>query len=534
MSWAHEGEPAEHAAAVTKTLLLQLGVPFDDARIRDDLESAHDYPSLASIARALEGWGIEAEGLAVDAESLGSVPVPFIAHMQGARFRVVTRVDDDEVAFIDTESGPGHQTRAAFLSAWSGVALTARPGPGAGARARVDTTSRGRARRVCAWGLGLVLAALLVPDLSLALAGWLVVSVAGLACSGLLVAIELGDSRLGRKVCTGGKRIGCTVVLQSKGAKLGPVSMADLGLAYFAGVTLTLVLSRVVADDAPLLVALGIVAFAAVPYTLFSLAYQAFVLKAYCPLCVAVQVLAWLQAGLALAMWPGLDVLVRAPVAAAWAGACFGACAVAWAHLRPLLRRARMARSLEVELARLERNPGIIEVRLREHDEISLPPVPLEVVVGAAEPLLTITVYTELHCPYCAVAHGMLHALLEDLGDVLQVRYRLVAGADGAAEATLHELARRVAVGDQAAAGGTLHAWYEARQDQRIPATARPELEASARALLQRHVDASWPFPMVPAIFVGPRRLPDTLDVESLRYLLVHLRDERDDARDDA
>jgi len=319
--------------------------------------------------------------------------------------------------------------------------------------------------------------------------------------------------------------------LHSRAARIGPISMSDVGTVYFGGSFATLFLSFLGASSGAAQQWLALLAFLTLPYTLFSVGYQALKLKQYCPLCLGVQAVLWMQAlWLGLGVRPGLPPLEIAPLLTGVVG--FGAVGVLWAWMKPTLAAHRDVPALEARHARLERDPAIIHLRLQAQDEELLPATPLDVVAGASQPRLTVTTYISPHCPYCTQAHVDLAALLKDFDSLLQVRYRMLGAASPEGTTMLRAIAGELEHGTMAGAVTVLDGWYLA-QHMRKKWSAPPSLPPTPaiESLMRRHDDFAKtpPFPGVPTTFVGTRRFPETMSIETLRYLLESLRDEQED-----
>ncbi|HEY4111873.1 vitamin K epoxide reductase family protein [Puia sp.] len=141
----------------------------------------------------------------------------------------------------------------------------------------------------------------------LILAALLLLSLAGIfICRLIHLHLMKRDSPLGEKLCSTGGRFDCDRVL---GSSLGKISknihLGDVGLAYFIAQSLFLLLESIngkAADSINILTLPYLFAFA---LTLASLFYQAFIIKAWCKMCLLVVTIVWLQ-GLALAAGFGL------------------------------------------------------------------------------------------------------------------------------------------------------------------------------------------------------------------------------------
>lgn len=117
----------------------------------------------------------------------------------------------------------------------------------------------------------------------------------GLVTSVFLVLGEMGHP-IFKKVCLKGEKIDCYAVMASPAARLmGLIPMADLGVLYFFGGIVVIAFSV----NHPLffkqIFLLAVLNLLTLPYTLFSVTYQALAVKKWCQLCLVVQATFWLE-----------------------------------------------------------------------------------------------------------------------------------------------------------------------------------------------------------------------------------------------
>jgi len=90
------------------------------------------------------------------------------------------------------------------------------------------------------------------------------------------------------KLCHLNKATNCNTVLNDKASKVfGWFGWADVGFVYFTGGFLFLLLNL----NEQSLSLLAILSALSVPYPLFSIYYQGFVLKKWCPMCLGIQLI---------------------------------------------------------------------------------------------------------------------------------------------------------------------------------------------------------------------------------------------------
>jgi uncharacterized membrane protein len=90
-----------------------------------------------------------------------------------------------------------------------------------------------------------------------------------------------------------GGRAGCNGVLSSKAANaFWGFTWSDIGFFYFTGTWLTLLFGG---NSILVWEILSVLNFISLPYTIYSVYYQAKVIKKWCVLCCSIQVLIWLE-----------------------------------------------------------------------------------------------------------------------------------------------------------------------------------------------------------------------------------------------
>ena len=317
-------------AQLVGTLLRKNRIAFDKDELSFQLQGHPSYPSLHSITGALDHFNISnvAATVPVAESSLAHLPNVFMAQL-GEGMTVVSRVDNGFKVL-----GDRYKTRflnyESFLSEFTGIVVAVEQEEEQGTD--FDLFNLGWiALAALAFGLALVHTTTLLSLIPLLLL------VAGLLVSHAIYKQERGESsKIGNAFCRDSAQTqGCGAVLHSKGATvLAGLKISDLSLMYFATLTLYgLVFSGNYASQA----LLNFTALLALPITIYSLAYQAWVIKKWCALCLTIVGILWLHAGYVLAL---ADLSVVPTLPAVMSFALIGAATtLAWYTLKHKLSR---------------------------------------------------------------------------------------------------------------------------------------------------------------------------------------------------
>lgn len=277
-------------------LLSELGVPHV-GRYSDSAFRNMPFQSLFGFSRLLKSYGIDSEGLRLaSASDITSVPAPYLAQTSDG-FVIVTGTDSKSVNYVHYHE-PKWKPTADFEKDFTGIVLipyatknSAEPDYSSHLRSEIFESGKKWVLAICLLFLltaGFILSG---TDRHLSLIFLFVTDLAGLAvCRLLMLKARRVKSHTADKMCGILQKHGCDTVLEQKASTfLGIVKWSDVGMAYFSISTLVLLAFPE---------ACGWLALAnacCLPFTVWSISYQKFKIKAWCTMCVTVQGLLWLQ-----------------------------------------------------------------------------------------------------------------------------------------------------------------------------------------------------------------------------------------------
>lgn len=411
-----------NSVAIVTQLLKQLHVPVASSSIKKELEEHPDFPSLLTISDVLRGWKVQNVAYEVNMEELKEVPVPFLAHVSdsGGKFIIINSVDEQHVSLINDRNEEKRVSVDSFRTVFTGNVMIVNPQKDAGEQNYAVSRRREilnflRLPFIVAGTCIVLLMTLLLHSSYLSGFNWQVAWLtltkgAGVVVSALLLIQTIDvNNPLVRRLCYG-KNKKCRDFLSSGAAKLlgGELSWSEVGLFYFTATWLILMFNT---GSVALKQSLAVLNILALPYTFYSIYYQARVARQWCVLCCVVQALLWLEF---LPMVLYLFQPFIFPGLAEWGNAL--ACAlfpmVLWMFVKPHILKSQQLAPAKEQLRKFKYNEELFTKMLTEQPQYPLPDNDAAVILGDIEAEKVITIVTNPFCSPCSKAHRTLEEWL--------------------------------------------------------------------------------------------------------------------------
>mgnify|MGYP006272631313 CR=1 FL=1 len=431
---------AEAPIAAMRRLVQTLGLKVPPSLLHSFLRANPHYPSLLSLSQLLDYLAVDNLAVQLSASDLSTLPLPAIAHLtqqgQGA-YVVLEACTADQVHYFDPQQGVRTASLRDFTQMWSGATLLVEKTPVAEKRHYPKQAAFTQADKRLLVGTAVLLTIMMAGAL---IHAWQQAMIEGLRLSGLLLLQVMGGllsfnlwhyhqhERLlfGQQFCASeARRLGCAKVLRSPLAKLpGGFSLAEVGLAYFATLTLFLagslwLFSDLTASLTLLLLFSGLV----LPFSLGLIGYQALRLKDFCLLCMAVQAVLWASAGLLWggAAWPQPGSL--GPPLGLWL-----ICIIFVLGLGLLAKgfeiSQRQRRSQTQQNYAMRLDPGVFQAHLATCASLPAVTLPVELEFGALQSDMILTLITHPFCIHCRPWHRCLEEVRERWDEEVLLRIR--------------------------------------------------------------------------------------------------------------
>lgn len=400
---------------ILKNLFKSNQIDVDEKELEFQLLSHPSYPSLNSITGVLDHFRIENAALEVpnNMDSYNVLPESFIAYIKSNSVDELVLVvkKEDFVQIILDKKKIENSTVEEFLKIWTGIIVAVEKDESQINDKQKTTIFSSKLFRVLIIGFLIGLFFLAKPDLFQSI--HFLLSFFGLAFAIVIVKHEMGVySVIADKFCSANvKRIDCNEVLESKGANFfGLIKLSDVGIVYFASLIMAwLILIITHVSYTPIV----IISICAIPFTLYSIVYQYFVVKKWCLLCLSILAILWLQAG-AIYFTELIFVADNFNISNLGSlGVSFLISLCLWQFLSPKLKIEQAYKKLNIEHYKFKRNYNIysslisnssfIDTRIKDTREI---------VFGSSNSKANIVVITNPLCGYCKDAHQLVSQLI--------------------------------------------------------------------------------------------------------------------------
>jgi uncharacterized membrane protein/glutaredoxin len=345
----------------------------------------------------------------------------------------------------------------------------------------------------------------------------------GIVAAVLLLIQSIDQNNAMVQALCGGGKTNCNAILTSNAAYVvDGLSWSEVGFFYFAGTWLTLLFAGAEAGILSIVAILNIISL---PYTFYSIYYQARVAKQWCVFCCTVQAVLWLEF---IPLLPALNHRFISPSLNAILVMliCLSLPAMVWLLIKPLIIQLQKSVSLENQLRSFKYNATSFNMLLRSQPKYSSPNEDWCITMGNTEAGNIITMVSNPYCPPCSKVHRLLDDWLERN---LDIQLRLVFTAANHENDPKTSVARHLMalneLEDKAVVKKALNDWYlQEKKNYNEWAKAYP-IAFNESKFYKLNKQYEWcrmaDIKATPTILINGYRLPDTYQLEDIKYLLA-------------
>ncbi len=405
-----------------KLLLLNNNVFLDNNALKLYYQSHPDYPSLFSMSDTLTHFDIENLALKIDKQNYKELPSSFIAHIKDGNeneFVYIRKKGPQEVSITYPNTSKKNISLNDFFNIWEGIVLV------------IDKVELGLSQQL-QFNNQVLLPTFFATILLTALCWFyqnsvvlnilfIFLNLIGGYISILLIKEGLGISSPNiAKICNASSNRSCTDVLNSEGAKIWKdFTLSDACIIYFSTLLFTSILN--LSSHFPLGI-LILVTTSAVLFTLYSLYYQAIILKKWCTLCLGITLIIWSQFFLILSFsdfilpsinWSSLltflfSLSVSFPL---------------WTMLKPMAKHYQKLLDSKIKSQTFKKQYHIFSAALSSNPRIQHNASMLKgITLGSTDAPVTLTIALSTSCNFCFELYKNIKELLKKYPQTLKMQ----------------------------------------------------------------------------------------------------------------
>jgi uncharacterized membrane protein len=520
----------ENAEAVLVALLRGLKANISTRLITAELEKHPEYPSLLAISDVLRNFGIQNQAFTTGPNDLEAIPCPFIIHttLGDGDFLLVNETALDKV-FVSNETWRRHKMDMhALKQIFTGVVLTAELPAVPAKHMSPPVFDKFKVPLMLAGSFITLLFAFVInhsflSNLNFRLASLAAVKTAGLFATLLLLVQSIdADNPFLQKLCQVGDKGDCRAILFSPAANaFKGLSWSEVGFFYFFGTWLITLFGD---HSEPLMQSLALLNVIGLPYTVYSIYYQARVARHWCVLCCIVQFLLWCEF---LTLNTFLSPLFLPLTYSEWATliVCFMLPVISWALLKPLILTAKQLKPLKNQLRRFKYNTELFNTLLTSQPKYALPSENWSIVLGNLEADNSITIVTNPYCAPCANMHKLVDNILNERDDI---QARIIFATDNVLTDIKTPVSRHFmalnALNDKRIVKEALSDWYGKNEKNYESWAKMYPVDLVDKEFIKLDKQRAWcemaEITGTPALFLNGYRLPDLYELPDLKYIL--------------
>lgn len=392
--------------------------------------------SILTITEILRELNIESKVYQLEENELYLVECPVIVHFDDNenRFVVVIELQDCQIKYFDPVTNKYiKEDRSIFFKKWTGTVLVPYTDEQSGDPEYTKRLREERTQKLINLGIytgiSICTILLLLQAIPQELPVWSVLfflKMIALLVVSQIVKIELGESNtLITTIC---KTNDCGKVLNSKASKLfAGLTMGDVGIIYFGVGALLLIIAPFTEYFLFIVYLLFFVNLFTLPYTLFSVGYQRFVLKTWCPFCLTVMGLLWVEFILGFTVrWTEVFPLSQFLLLLF----CFTGITtiVGWLVLKRLLIETKTSQSIKMYVNTVKKDVDLFNAFLSNQPTISEFVSSSEIMLGARDANNELIAVITPNCHSCAALYQSIQRYLKIHADGLKVILRFKPG----------------------------------------------------------------------------------------------------------
>jgi len=445
------------------------GIPIDKDEFEFQVQSHPDYPSLLSISDTLSFFNINNGAMRLASSEIELLPERFIAVLREENNKLqlcfIEKKGNEYVYIKDKKSLI--ISKQDLETKWENIVLLAEK-----SEIELTNSSNKLSWIIPIWFLAIFILILYQSADNLQTKLFFLFPILGMLFSVAALKDLFGTkSELLNSFCNMTASTSCTSIVSSTKWKIFKfVNFSDLSIILFSSQFIGLLLFLFTGNTVVFFSIQKVLIFTAAPVLFLSLYYQKFVEKKWCPICLAIITVIFLEFCYVhffqnLSFGISLHYIFMM-------GFVIASAALVWLILKKLLIQQKELKEFQLKGSRFMRNYEIFKNTLLASNQVENDLLNVgTIVLGNTEAPLRIIVVTSPFCGYCKDAHFIIEEILQKYHDTVcvDIRFNFNIEYDGEKSKEIHQ--KLVAIyydQGQAAFSKALHSWFENKDEKKL------------------------------------------------------------------
>ena len=401
--------------------LNSIHIHIDSNEFKFQIESHPDSPSLLAFSDALNFFGINNWAFKLDFNDIQNLPDHFLTILKEEESGSVLYFSHVEVkndCFVGTDNNGKKKKiyKEDLKHLWYGIVLLAE-------KEEFNKRSESLNKLFIIFAILLVWPFIYLKFGSLALL-FLITIIIGIYFSIEALKIELGfDSAVSKKFCSIMENADCSQIIKSNKSIFGKFKLSDFSIGLFCFQLTSLFLFNVDYSN-NLFSILLILASMTVPITLYSIYFQRFVERKWCPICLAIISTIYLQLILLIVTYKSFFTIENINLYIVYVAViAITVPAISYYGFKKLLINLRSAKESSILSLKYLRNYQYFKRILKNNKRLEFKET--GIVIGDKNANNIITIITSPLCSFCKETHYNLHQIYDKYKEGLKIEVRL-------------------------------------------------------------------------------------------------------------
>ncbi len=492
-----------------------------------------EYPSLSALSDFLDTYFVPNMAVKITQKELTEIPYPAFAQIHQEELVLIKSFENQQITYFTDKKGFITENITDFSQKWTGKALLAEPNEFSAEpnykENKQQQTFHSLEKSILYTSLVIlvVVSVFLIKDTKQIgiFVGLLASVILGLVASVFLLINEFGKlPKIVAQMCHISKETDCNAITKSAQAKLlGWLSWSEIGFLYFAGAFLVLLLAFFANKINNVTSILFVFGLLTLPYTLFSVYYQAFVVKKWCPLCLVVLLMLWVNVLFLFLSFESFNIDYQGFMLILVG---FLLPVLAWFVAKPFITKNKKLDNLEIELQKYHRNTALFDSFLATQKTVEIENFSREIILGNPDAQTTLLSVCNPFCKPCASAHKEIENLVKHFEDIKLVIRFVVDNDPNSAQ---NKVLRHIFSLENEILPQALDSWFELlnyeQWSKKYPLDLAKIDTNNIENQLREH--SIWStknqIEYTPTIFLDGKELTSPYDVRKLKYHLKNV-----------